>query len=128
MFLANMPDEGLTILPTHRLVKDLPEDALDQLSADFDIEKMNMSDNISAAIAGGRMCTVSIPAEMPGIDSVTKARVSMACRRRSRIFDVTILHDLIFKQLLDIETVSYEMDCRSALQAVRSGEFRAGFF
>jgi uncharacterized protein (DUF1015 family) len=128
MFLANMADEGLTILPTHRLVKDLPEDALDQLSADFDIEKMNISDNISAAIAGGRdvygfytggdiWYRLSYRGE--GIHGVPSALKDL---------DVTILHDLIFKQLLDIETVSYEMDVQKCLQAVRSGEFRAAFF
>jgi len=45
-----------------------------------------------------------------------------------RDLDVTVLHDLIFKQLLDIETVSYEMDVQKCLQAVRSGQFRAAFF
>jgi uncharacterized protein (DUF1015 family) len=42
--------------------------------------------------------------------------------------DVTILHDLIFKQLLDVEKVSYEMDVAKCLQAVRDGLFAAAFF
>jgi len=128
MFLANMADEGLTILPTHRLVKDLPEDALDQLSCDFDIQEMKLSDDIPAAIAGKRDVygfytggdtwhCLSYRGE--GIHGVPAALKDL---------DVTILHDLIFKQLLDIEKVSYEMDVQKCLQAVQSGEFRAAFF
>jgi len=128
MFLANMADEGLTILPTHRLVKDLPEDALDQLSCDFDIQEMKLSDEIPAAIAGKRDVygfytggdtwhCLSYRGE--GIHGVPAALKDL---------DVTILHDLIFKQLLDIEKVSYEMDVQKCLQTVQSGEFRAAFF
>ena len=128
MFLANMADEGLAILPTHRLVKDLPEDALDQLAADFDIEEMKMSDDISASIAGKRdvyglytggdgWYRLSYTGE--GIHGVPAALKDL---------DVTILHDLIFKQLLDIETVSYEMDIQKCIRAVRSGECLAAFF
>jgi len=128
MFLANMAEEGLTILPTHRLVKELPADALEQLSADFDIQQMKISDDILAAIAGKRdvygfytggdiWYRLSYKGE--GIHGVPPAL---------RDLDVTILHDLIFKQLLDIENVSYEMDLQKCLRAVRAGEFRAAFF
>ena len=128
MFLANMAGDGLTILPTHRLVKELPEDALDQLSTDFDIQELPLSEDIPAAIAGRRDVygfyaggdtwhRLSYKGE--GIHGVPPAL---------RDLDVTVLHDLIFKQLLDIETVSYEMDVQKCLQAVRSGQFRAAFF
>ncbi len=128
MFLANMADEGLTILPTHRLVKDLPADALDQLSNDFDIQQMKISDDILAAIAGKRdvygfytggdiWYRLSYKGE--GIHGVPPALKDL---------DVTILHDLIFKQLLDIENVSYEMDLQKCLRAVRAGDFSAAFF
>lgn len=128
MFLANMAEEGLTILPTHRLVKDLPEDAFDQLSADFEIETMKMTDSIPASIAvrrdvyglykGGEVWhRLSYRGE--GIHGVPQALKDL---------DVTILHDLIFKQLLDIEQVSYEMDIERCLQSVQSGEFKAAFF
>ena len=128
MFLANMADEGLTILPTHRLVKDLPADALDQLSNDFDIQEMKISDDILAAIAGKRdvygfytggdiWYRLSYRGE--GIHGVPPALKDL---------DVTILHDLIFKQLLDIENVSYEMDLQKCLRAVKAGDFSAAFF
>ena len=128
MFLANMADEGLTILPTHRLVKDLPHDVLDLLTADFEIQEMQESDDITATIAGkrdvyglyaGGSTWHCLSYKGEGIHGVPAALKDL---------DVTVLHDLIFKQLLDIETVSYEMDVQKSLQAVRSGEFKAAFF
>jgi uncharacterized protein (DUF1015 family) len=128
MFLANMADEGLTILPTHRLVKDLPPDTLELLSTDFDIQEMKLSQDIPGTIAGRRDVygfyaggdswhCLSYRGE--GIHGVPPALKDL---------DVTILHDLIFKQLLDIENVSYEMDVQKCLQAVRTGQFKAAFF
>jgi len=128
MFLANMADEGLTILPTHRLVKDLPADALEQLATDFDIREMKITDDIPSAIAGKRDAYglytggdtwYSLYYKGEGIHGVPPALKDL---------DVTILHDLIFKQLLDIETVSYEMNVQKCLQAVQSGQFSAAFF
>ncbi|MBI5848537.1 MAG: DUF1015 domain-containing protein [Nitrospirae bacterium] len=128
MFLANMADEGLTILPTHRLVKEFPADALEQLSADFDIREMKITDDIPSAIAGRR--------DMYGLYTGGDTWHSLSYKGEGihgvppelRDLDVTILHDLIFKQILDIEAVSYEMNLEKCLQAVRSGDFSAAFF
>ncbi len=128
MFLANTRDEGLTILPTHRLVKNLPPDALDLLSTDFEIKEMKNGFDISGAIAGKRdvygfytggetWYVLSYKGE--GIHGVPPALKDL---------DVTILHDLIFKQLLDIDSVAYEMDVDKCLRKVREGEFAAAFF
>jgi len=128
MFLTNMADEGLTILPTHRLVKNMPSDALDLLSTDFEVEEMKDGFDIPRAIAGKR--------DIYGLYSGGEAWYRLSYKGEGihgvpealRNLDVTILHDLIFKQLLDIERVSYEMDVRKCLQAVREGAFDAAFF
>ncbi len=128
MFLADMADEGLTILPTHRLVKNMPTDALELLSNDFEIEEMRNGFDIPRAISGKRDTyglytggdiwhRLSYKGE--GIHGVPPAL---------RDLDVTVLHDLIFKQLLDIDRVYYEMDIEKCLQAVRDGAFEAAFF
>ena len=128
MFLADMADEGLTILPTHRLVKNMPTDALELLSNDFEVEEMRSGFDIPGAISGKRdtyglytggdtWYRLSYKGE--GIHGVSPAL---------RDLDVTVLHDLIFKQLLDIDHVSYEMDIEKCLQAVRDGAFEAAFF
>jgi uncharacterized protein (DUF1015 family) len=128
MFLADIADEGLTILPTHRLVKNMPPDALELLSNDFEVEEMRNGFDIPRAISGSRdsyglytggetWYRLSYKGE--GIHGVPQAL---------RDLDVTVLHDLIFKQLLDIDRVSYEMDIGKCLQAVRDGAFEAAFF
>ncbi len=128
MFLANIADEGLTILPTHRLAKDLPEDALEQLAADFTIDKMQMREDIRASIAGRRDVYGMYAGGEVWYRLSYKGEGIHGVPPELKDLDVTILHDLIFKQLLDIETVSYEMDIQKCLQAVRSGEYRAAFF
>lgn len=128
MFLANMVDEGLTILPTHRLVKDLPADALEQLSADFDIREMKISDDILSVIAGKRDAYGLFTGGDTWHCLNYKGEGIHGMPPALKDLDVTILHDLIFKQLLDIEAVSYEMNVQKCLQAVQSGLFRAAFF
>jgi len=128
MFLANMAEEGLTILPTHRLVKNIPTDALDLLSRDFEILENKNNFDIPGTIAGKRdVCGMYTGGKIwyylcykgEGIHGVPSAL---------KYLDVTILHDLIFKQILDIDKVAYEMDAQKCLQAVRDGEFEAAFF
>jgi uncharacterized protein (DUF1015 family) len=128
MFLSDMNDEGLTILPTHRLVKNMPADALELLSNDFEIEEMRNGFDIAHAISGkrdtyglytGGDAWYRLSYKGEGIHGVPPAL---------RDLDVTILHDLIFKQLLDIEHISYEMDVEKCLQAVRDKAFEAVFF
>ncbi len=128
MFLADMAGEGLTILPTHRLVKNMPHDALDLLSNDFEIEEMRNGFDIPKAISGrrdvyglytGGETWYRLSYEGEGIHGVPQAL---------RDLDVTVLHELIFKQLLDIDSVSYEMDIGKCLQALRDKAFDAAFF
>lgn len=128
MFLADMAGEGLTILPTHRLVKNMPKDALEIMSHDFEVEEMSDGVDISGAIAGkrdryglymGGQNWYRLSYKGEGIHGVAPAL---------RDLDVTVLHDLIFKQLLDIDRVSYEMDIGKCLQAVRDKAFEAAFF
>lgn len=128
MFLADMAGDGLTILPTHRLVKNVPHDALDLLSNDFEIEEIRNGFDIPKAISGrrdvyglytGGETWYRLSYKGEGIHGVPQAL---------RALDVTVLHDLIFKQLLDIDSVSYEMDIGKCLQAVRGKAFDAAFF
>ena len=128
MFLANIADEGISILPTHRLVKSISPDILELLSADFDIQEMQNNIDIPSAIAGKRdvyglykggeyWYRLSYKGEgIHGVPSVLKN------------LDVTILHELIFKQILDIDSVEYEMDVQKCLNLVREKEFAAAFF
>lgn len=128
MFLAHVADEGLTILPTHRLVKQLPADALEQLASDFAIEEITNGFDIAGAISGRR----DVYGLYTGGDSwyrlSYKGKGIHGVPAALKDLDVTILHDLIFKQLLDIDSVAYEMDIQKCLQEVRRGAYSAAFF
>ena len=52
MFLANMLDEGITILPTHRLLRTVPEDMNLLLSEYFEIEPVKNDFDIRANLSG----------------------------------------------------------------------------
>ncbi len=128
MFLANMSDDGLTILPTHRLLKNIPADALDRLSTDFEIKEINGSFDIAGSIAGKR----DVFGLYKGGDSWYKLSykgegISDAAPAL-RNLDVTVLHGLIFKKLDIKDGVSYEMDVNKCISLIKENAFSAAFF
>jgi uncharacterized protein (DUF1015 family) len=52
MFLANISDEGITILPTHRMVKGIADNmsVLEKLKSDFEMKELPPAADISSAI------------------------------------------------------------------------------
>ena len=128
MFLANMADEGLTILPTHRLVKKLPSNALDRLSADFEIQQISENFDITGSIAGKR----DVFGLYKGGDSWYKLSYKGAgipgAAPALKDLDVTILHELIFKKLDIKGDISYEMDVNKCINLVKENNFNAVFF
>ncbi|HET6513854.1 MAG TPA: DUF1015 domain-containing protein [Thermodesulfovibrionales bacterium] len=129
MFLANIADGGLTILPTHRIVRYNEDNALEILSRRFEIESVPADDDITVLI-GGRTQVFGFcrkgdssqyllrytGGELKGIPPALKG------------LDVTILHELILKELLTVSAILYEMDASEARRRVRSGDYDAVFF
>lgn len=128
MFLANMSDEGVTILPTHRLVKNSPPDMLDRLAADFEIKEMEGNFDIPDAIAGER----NVFGLYKGGDSWYKlsyrGKGLPAAAPELKYLDVTILHELIFKKLDIKNDIFYEMDVTKSIHLVKENHFGAAFF
>jgi len=129
MFLANMSDEGLTILPAHRLVKNLPENSLDILSAHFEIEALAGNENIIDVLSKhehaigffqkGSEKMYLLQNKGLGLENINPALKEL---------DVTLLHELIFRKLLNITEVTYEMDPSQTKAMVREGMYDAAFF
>lgn len=132
MFLANMADDGITILPTHRLVRGpvKKEAVLERLASDFTIVRQGMDRDITSTLAGagrntfglcltGEDCWYALTYTGKDLDGVDPAL---------RNLDVTLLHELILKRDLGITDVSYEMDVRESVSRVRAGEYDAAFF
>jgi uncharacterized protein (DUF1015 family) len=128
MFLANMSDEGLTILPTHRLVKNIPDNALDLISSDFEISEIKGCCEIADVISGkrdvfgfykGGDIWYKLSYKGQGVPDMPPAL---------KYLDVTVLHELIFNRLLHIKDVAYEMDVDRCLRLVKENKFQAAFF
>jgi uncharacterized protein (DUF1015 family) len=128
MFLANMADEGLTILPTHRLVRNIPPDALDKLSPDFEVREMTGNFDISGSIAGKR----DIFGLYKGGDSWYKLSYKGEgipnAAPALKDLDVTVLHELIFGKLGIKDDIVYEMDVKKCIDLVKENKYNAAFF
>jgi uncharacterized protein (DUF1015 family) len=128
MFLANMADEGLTILPTHRLIREIPEDMLERLSAHFLIEKVNVRE-ITRRIAGRRHVLGYYAGRgEEGYILDYKGEDLSGIPPALADLDVSILHELILGRLLHESDIAYEMDVSKCLQLVREGRYAAAFF
>jgi uncharacterized protein (DUF1015 family) len=136
MALSSMSDPGLVILPTHRIVQTMPvpENQLDMvLQRRFNVRKVsngslieqlshvNPEESRAIGIAlpsgMGLLCTLEEPKDvLKWIDGDESDRLKM--------LDVTILHKVIFEQLLGLsglEFFTYTRDPDEAIGAVRSG-------
>ncbi|MEJ2684611.1 MAG: DUF1015 domain-containing protein [Candidatus Sulfobium sp.] len=129
MFLSNMAEEGLTILPTHRLVKELPADCMERLSAHFEIEEVAGNFRISDTLAGRR--------HVIGFYKGDADKWYMLTYRGDLVsdvppvlseLDVSVLHELVLGRLFHPEGITYEMDIGKCLDLVRDGRFEAAFF
>lgn len=129
MFLANISDGGLTILPAHRLVREIPGNSLDILSKYFDVEILTsmekMGESISRYEHALGFCRHSnnnqyiLKHKGAGLEDSHPALKGL---------DVTILHELIFKKLLHVTDIEYEMDLKETAEKVQKGLYEAAFF
>jgi uncharacterized protein (DUF1015 family) len=129
MFLANMLDEGLTILPTHRLLKEIPGNIDTVLSEFFEVENIKDDFSIRENLLGKKRVFGFFRRgdDMWHILKYKGGNLS-DIHPDLRGIDVIILHELVLKKILKTEDIGYEMDIQRALEKVRSGEFNAAFF
>lgn len=129
MFLANISGGDITILPAHRLVRNLPQDPMPALSEFFDYEMLESGMRIDEKIAlyehaigflhglSGRQYILKHRGA--GLDDIHPALQGL---------DVTVLHELIFNKLFRVSDIEYEMDVDETAARVRNGLFEAAFF
>jgi uncharacterized protein (DUF1015 family) len=135
MFLANMDDEGLTLLPTHRIVEvDSDIRIKDTLREYFDIEKVGSGKEALSAV----LDSVGKTPHSFGM-FLTNSDTFYSIRRNSRSIeidmseclkrlDVSVLHRFVFEKLLRTEHFEYEMDPVVAIERAKQGSFEAVFF
>ncbi len=129
MFLANMMDEGITILPTHRLIREVPEDILGRLSKYFEIETIADDFDIRARLSGRKNAFGFFRQTEKVWHLLTyRGRDLSEAHPSMREIDVIILHEMVFKKILTNPEIGYEMDVAKTLEQVKRGEFAAAFF
>lgn len=138
MTLVNMDGQGLTILPTHRLVHSLPQfnpaAFLAAASPYFTTRALTgeAPDLLSALDAAGPRSLVAVTRVgahllTPRPDEVDRALAEVSSRKRQ--LDVVVLHQLVLEQLLGISSqaireqtnLRYLRDAVDAVSQVRQG-------
>jgi uncharacterized protein (DUF1015 family) len=129
MFLANMLDEGLTILPTHRLLKEIPDDMNKVLSEFFDIRPVNDIFDIKKMLSGQKHVFGFFQKGSNVWQILTYKGDNLSeIHPDLREIDVIVLHELVLRKILKTTDIGYEMDIDRALDKVKSGEFNAVLF
>jgi uncharacterized protein (DUF1015 family) len=127
MFLANMEEPGLTVLPTHRLVSALPGDAVSRLKDAFPVSETDPASLLGETArraknhafgfyAGGKGYVIEIER-----GSFTDAPPPLGS------LDVTVLHRLIMEKTLGVREFAYEMDPAASMRMVDEGRYDAAF-
>lgn len=129
MFLANISEGDITILPAHRLIHYKGIDLIDRLKDYFDVYKISPQDDIIESIRGkDRTFGLITKGEDVGYLLRYKGDNMEDVHPVLRDLDVVILHDLVFKKLLSISEVHYEMDYKVSKSLISKGEYDAAFF
>lgn len=150
LFLANMDDPGLVVLPTHRLVHSLPSfdraEFLARVAEHFVVEvipegatdAVKVKTAIAERSARGNTFALVLPGDARAylltLRSTPEA-AGLTGPRALTSLDVTVLHSLVLERLLGIDrealeaqrNLAYVKDTREALERVARGEAQAGF-
>jgi uncharacterized protein (DUF1015 family) len=145
--LINMDDEGLTVLPTHRMVHGLAHfssaEFLKNCQTYFDVKptpdldqtlkaiEQHRTDNIFGFYDGKQFCTLTLKS-LATMDEL----IGTAQSKEWKSLDVAVLHTVIMEKLLGIskekqdaqENISYIRTAYSAYNQVKSGKEQAVFF
>ncbi len=129
MFLANIADGNVTILPSHRIVKCRQKNILETLSPHFEIRTMSPDDDIMESMKGrSQTFGLYLRGEHKQYVLEYKGRALKGVHPALQGLDVTILHELVLKELLKAAAISYEMDPSLARDMAREGNYDAVFF
>ena len=142
-YMVPIQDEGLTVLPTHRLLKEfkLTNQALQDLKRLFDVSEINPTaealENFLKTHVNEHTFCVYDGLKAYGLtlkhDKSVYDFVSAHVSKETKIFDVVILRDIVFKQILKTgklnmdENILYERWTKAAVDKVNSGEASIAF-
>ncbi len=135
--LSSMSDPGLVLLPTHRVLTEIPVDKetmMARLEAHFKMREVHNTRLMEAIEADQRSGKMAFGMALPGGDGFVleaidaEAIYKLVPGEQSedlRKLDVTVLHKVILEQLLEIaglDTIKYTRDAYEAIVWVNSGD------
>ena len=127
MFLANTADEGITILPTHRMVRGISgkDNILGKLEKDFSIRQCPLDTDIVRTVTGEGKNAFGLYVHSEDRWHVLQYKGNSLGDIPSALRDleVVVLHELILKRDLGITDIAYEMDVEEAMGRVRRKDF-----
>ncbi len=142
-YMVPVQEKGLVVLPTHRLLKQykLTTDVVDALKCFFEITELkptvetleaflasHVSEHAFGAYDGKRACGLILKHDDSVYEQVTKT-----VSKETKAFDVVILRDIVFKQVLKTgqltidDTILYERWAKDAINKVNKGEASIAF-
>jgi uncharacterized protein (DUF1015 family) len=137
-YIVPVQEKGLVVLPTHRLLKKykLTPDIVEQLKCYFEITELKPNiDTLEAFLAshvGEHAFGVYDGKKALGLilkhDPSVLQYVSQTVSKETKVFDVVILRDIVFKQVLKTgqltidDSIFYERWAKDAVAKVDSGE------
>jgi uncharacterized protein (DUF1015 family) len=156
MFLSNMDEEGLTVLPTHRLIKETPgvelDHILDRMKMYFDVEERpveggskegikafinDLTEKGKSAHAFGYFFNGSPSYYLLTLKDITPVKECIGLGKSEAYcnLDVSILHGLVIERVLGYDTehismyqpIQFEKDGIKSVERVASGEFLMTF-
>jgi uncharacterized protein (DUF1015 family) len=145
MCLVALQDPGLTVFPTHRLVRDLTAEQQEQLAKvireDFEIEPLAGADAlVPASNAGVRIGYIDAHFRKPFMLTLKDTGIADAALSHHaepyRRLDTAVLEALILKGTLgltdedidDLNGLGYARDFHHALELIESSDYDAAFF
>ena len=155
VYLSNMNESGLTILPTHRLLRNLgqwdSERLIESAKSLFHVERFESENGgelrwKEAIRAGGMRKDTTIgfyckEAACVYVLTAKRDRISSLLAQKGtpeplRTLDVVVLDQIVLRDLLGLSeqflanerNISFMHDFAEALEAVKSSRFDAGFF
>ena len=139
MFLSNMEDEGLTLLPTHRIVEINSDiNIKETLKKYFNLQKISSAETTEEQARHKMLQAMEGKVHSFGMFLVNTGSYFTLSFNGSDIdmdlppclntLDVSVLHKFVFEELLKIGHYEYEMDPEIAVNRAKKGPFEAVFF
>jgi uncharacterized protein (DUF1015 family) len=142
-YLVPVQEKGLVVLPTHRLLKQhkLTPDVMDGMKCFFDVVSLEPSigalEAFLASHVGEHAFCVYDGKKACGLilkhDDAVYEYVEKTVSKETKVFDVVILRDIVFKQVLKTgqltidDTILYERWTKDAITKVDRGEASIAF-